>query len=156
MKVEIINNDLVFTGADGKSSTLTAFQIDAIRGLCRQKGKIVAIPDIIDIVTRHGLLDGWAGPILLERLCEVGASIIPQFKPSPIMRYFAHRHLPPALAAISAPIADLAERFDATLPDGAEKSAGLRKLLEAKDCFVRAALPPPSAYPFTEKDKPAP
>ena len=27
-----------------------------------------------------------------------------------------------------------------TLPDGAEKSAGLRKLLEAKDCFVRAAL----------------
>lgn len=27
-----------------------------------------------------------------------------------------------------------------TLPDCAELSAGLRKLLEAKDCFVRAAL----------------
>lgn len=26
------------------------------------------------------------------------------------------------------------------LPDGPELSAGLRKLLEAKDCFVRAAL----------------
>ena len=26
------------------------------------------------------------------------------------------------------------------LPDGPEKSAGLRKLLEAKDCMVRAAL----------------
>jgi len=27
------------------------------------------------------------------------------------------------------------------LPKGAEKSAGMRKLLEAKDCFVRASLP---------------
>lgn len=27
-----------------------------------------------------------------------------------------------------------------TLPDGPELTAGLRKLLEAKDCFVRAAL----------------
>ena len=27
-----------------------------------------------------------------------------------------------------------------TLPDGPELSAGLRHLLEAKDCFVRAAL----------------
>ncbi|PRY56421.1 hypothetical protein B0I28_10970 [Glycomyces artemisiae] len=28
----------------------------------------------------------------------------------------------------------------AALPDGPELTAGLRKLLEAKDCFVRAAL----------------
>lgn len=27
------------------------------------------------------------------------------------------------------------------LPDGPELTTGLRKLLEAKDCFVRAALP---------------
>jgi hypothetical protein len=27
-----------------------------------------------------------------------------------------------------------------TLPDGPELTAGLRKLLEAKDCFVRAAV----------------
>lgn len=27
------------------------------------------------------------------------------------------------------------------LPDGTELAVGLRKLLEAKDCFVRAALP---------------
>jgi hypothetical protein len=26
------------------------------------------------------------------------------------------------------------------LPDGPEKSAGMRKLLEAKDCFVRANI----------------
>ena len=38
------------------------------------------------------------------------------------------------------PICDLATKMD-ELPDCAEKSAGLRKLLEAKDCFVRAAFP---------------
>lgn len=34
----------------------------------------------------------------------------------------------------------LAEEMIQRLPDGPELSAGLRKLLEAKDCFVRASL----------------
>jgi hypothetical protein len=59
---------------------------------------------------------------------------------APIMKYFAFSHLPPKLQEVSEPIAHLAEAMDATLPDGPEKSAGLRKLLEAKDCFVRAKL----------------
>ena len=42
---------------------------------------------------------------------------------------------------ISKPLGELAQLMDEVLPDGAEKSAGLRKLLEAKDCFVRANLP---------------
>ena len=62
---------------------------------------------------------------------------------SPIMRYFEYAHLPEKLQAISKPFAELAEKMDASLPDGAEKSAGLRKLLEAKDCFVRASLDMP-------------
>jgi len=33
----------------------------------------------------------------------------------------------------------LAHSIDELLPDCAEKTVGLRKLLEAKDCFVRAA-----------------
>ncbi len=37
--------------------------------------------------------------------------------------------------------ATVARQMHDTLPRSAEKSAGLRKLLEAKDCFVRAALP---------------
>jgi len=45
------------------------------------------------------------------------------------------------LQEISKPFAELAQKMDETLPDGAEKSTGLRKLLEAKDCFVRASLP---------------
>lgn len=59
---------------------------------------------------------------------------------SPIMRYFAYDHLPEKLKPTSKAVGDLATLMDVTLPDGPEKSAGLRKLLEAKDCFVRASL----------------
>lgn len=59
---------------------------------------------------------------------------------SPIMKYFAFEHLPEKLQLVSKPIGEVARAMDATLPDGAEKSAGLRKLLEAKDCLVRAAM----------------
>lgn len=60
--------------------------------------------------------------------------------PSPILKYFEYSHLPPHLRDVSEPICALARDLDAQLPDGAEKSTGLRKLLEAKDAFVRAAL----------------
>ena len=60
---------------------------------------------------------------------------------APIMKYFEYTHLPEKLQEISKPFAELAKKMDETLPDGAEKSAGLRKLLEAKDCMVRANLP---------------
>jgi hypothetical protein len=60
--------------------------------------------------------------------------------PNPIMQYFDYKHLPEHLQEVSKPIGDLAVQMDETLPDSAEKSAGLRKLLEAKDCLVRAAL----------------
>ena len=60
---------------------------------------------------------------------------------APILRYFAYEHLPAKLQDVSKPIGDLASQMDRDLPDGAEKSTGLRKLLEAKDAFVRAALP---------------
>ena len=59
-----------------------------------------------------------------------------------ILRYFAYSHLPSHLQSVSKPIGDLATKMSDELPDGPEKLEGLRKLLEAKDCFVRAALPP--------------
>ncbi len=62
---------------------------------------------------------------------------------SPILKYFEWKHLPPHLQLVSEPIHTIALQMDANLPDSAEKSAGLRKLLEAKDCFVRAALDKP-------------
>lgn len=57
------------------------------------------------------------------------------------MKYFEYSHLPEHLQAISKPIGELAKKMNELLPDGPEKSAGLRKLLEAKDCMVRANLP---------------
>ena len=67
--------------------------------------------------------------------------------PSTTIKYFAFAHLPPKLQAVSKPIGELAEKLETMLPDGPEKSAGMRKLLEAKDCFVRCALdmPEPAA-----------
>ncbi|ELO3113241.1 TPA: hypothetical protein ACIYX1_004897 [Escherichia coli] len=59
---------------------------------------------------------------------------------SSIMKYFAYEHLPASLQEVSKPICDLARNMNASLPDGPEKSAGLRKLLEAKDALVRAKL----------------
>lgn len=58
----------------------------------------------------------------------------------PIMQYFEYSHLPPRLQEVARPIAELARQLAADLPISAEVSAGLRKLLEAKDCLVRAAL----------------
>lgn len=59
---------------------------------------------------------------------------------SPILKYFEYAHLPEKLQQAAKPLGELAKSLDETLPDGAEKSAGLRKLLEAKDCFVRSSL----------------
>ena len=61
-----------------------------------------------------------------------------------ILRYFAYAHLPEHLQSISQPICQLAIEMAAILAnssDPAEVTVGLRKLLEAKDCFVRAHLP---------------
>jgi hypothetical protein len=58
-----------------------------------------------------------------------------------VFRYFAYAHLPPPLQEISKPFHDLAAAMIVRLPASPEVTVGLRKLLEAKDCFVRAALP---------------
>jgi len=59
---------------------------------------------------------------------------------SVILKYFEFKHLPVGLQGVSGDVHRLAVIMDNNLPECAEKSAGLRKLLEAKDCFVRAAL----------------
>lgn len=61
-----------------------------------------------------------------------------------LMQFFKFEHLPPHLQEVSRSCAELAQKMDETLPEMAEKTAGLRKLLEAKDCFVRALLEKPS------------
>lgn len=57
-----------------------------------------------------------------------------------IMKYFKYAHLPKHLQEISQPFGDLAVKMNDFLPDGAEKSVMLRKILEAKDCAVRTLV----------------
>lgn len=61
-------------------------------------------------------------------------------KPDDAMQYFAHAHLPPHLAAISAPFGDLAARIVATCPRNPQRTIALNKLLESKDAAVRALV----------------
>ncbi len=57
-----------------------------------------------------------------------------------VAQFFTFEHLPDHLRPVSEPCARLADEMVEALDDGPELTAGLRKLLEAKDCFVRAAL----------------
>lgn len=57
-----------------------------------------------------------------------------------VLRYFECDHLPAHLQAVSAPFRDLAQRVAKLHPDSRETTVALRKLLEAKDAAVRAAL----------------
>jgi len=57
-----------------------------------------------------------------------------------LMQFFKFGHLPEHLQEPSRSCAELAAKMDESLQESAEKTAGLRKLLEAKDCFVRAKL----------------
>jgi hypothetical protein len=60
--------------------------------------------------------------------------------PPEILKFFAYEHLPEHMRAVSKPFGELAQRLYATLPWNAETAVALRKLLEAKDCAVRALL----------------
>jgi hypothetical protein len=57
-----------------------------------------------------------------------------------LRQFFHFQHLPPQLQLVSKPFAELAEHLDVELPDNPEKTAAMRKLLEAKDCAVRAVI----------------
>jgi ferritin-like protein len=61
-------------------------------------------------------------------------------EPHDLMQFFAYAHLPAHLQGASKPFADLAAQLDQDLPGNPEKTTALRKLLEAKDCAVRARL----------------
>jgi len=58
----------------------------------------------------------------------------------PMLQFFVYEHLKPELQAVSKPFGDLARQLVATLPRNPERDAMMRKLLEAKDCAVRALL----------------
>lgn len=58
-----------------------------------------------------------------------------------LMQFFDYEHLPKEQQEISKPFGDLARTLhDRVYPDNVERNMAIRKLLEAKDCAVRASL----------------
>ena len=57
-----------------------------------------------------------------------------------LLTYFMYAHLPPHLQEASKPFCDLAMTIANGGTSGPETTFALRKLLEAKDCYVRAHL----------------
>ena len=57
-----------------------------------------------------------------------------------MMQFFTYSHLPEKMQEVSKAFAELAQSMDELLPENAEKTTALRKLLEAKDCAVRATI----------------
>jgi hypothetical protein len=108
----------------------------AREGFCR---------DVWHCATQRRISDQMAATPAAVTPPTVAPRLIDQY---PILRYFHYEHLPPHLRAISAPFCELAVSMCHMLPRNAETSTMLRKLLEAKDCAVRANV--------TDKDHPAP
>lgn len=57
-----------------------------------------------------------------------------------LLQFFEYKHLPENLQKVSAPFGELAKQIVEILPSNPERSTALRKLLEAKDCAVRANI----------------
>lgn len=58
----------------------------------------------------------------------------------PMMQFFGYTHLPENLRAVSEPFCRMAEDVCCNLPRNPERTVCLRKLMEAKDCAVRARI----------------
>lgn len=57
-----------------------------------------------------------------------------------LLSLFEYNHLPPHLQMVSGQFKAVAETMVENLGSSPELTTGLRKLLEAKDCFVRQAV----------------
>lgn len=86
------------------------------------------------VVTEEGAAPSYASAESFEADYR---ELPPPGTPHPTLRWFHYKHLPPGLREVSQQFHDLAANMDGRLPNSHEKSKGLDKLLEAKDCFVR-------------------
>lgn len=83
------------------------------------------------------------GPTIAELdayVAKRGAPIGEKPMKEPMLQHFTYAHLPDELQLVSKPICELAHHLVETLPRNPERTVALRKLLEAKDCAVRARL----------------
>jgi hypothetical protein len=64
----------------------------------------------------------------------------PRIEQEPMLQFFRYEHLRHDLQPISKVFSELAHDLVVTLPRNPERTVALRKLMEAKDCAVRALL----------------
>jgi hypothetical protein len=57
-----------------------------------------------------------------------------------LLRFFSDEDLPPEIVETVRPIDRIAHHLANTLPHNTERRVALRKLLEARDCAIRARL----------------
>lgn len=57
-----------------------------------------------------------------------------------LLQFFEYGHLPPHMQDTSKQFHDLAHALIASVPRNPERTMALRRLLEAKDCAVRAKI----------------
>lgn len=58
----------------------------------------------------------------------------------PYLKFFGYQHLPEKLQTVSKPFHDLAKQLDESCSSCEQLDRAMIKLLEAKDCAVRAYL----------------
>ena len=87
-----------------------------------------------------------------EKIVELNVDKIGQImKPHYLMQFFTYSHLPDELKNVSHKFCSLAYTLDHELSSNPEKTMMRRKLLEAKDCAVRAVLFKKDADPFVKE-----
>lgn len=112
------------------------------------------LPNVMNACCGHGIegdayvqfwddsrIDGKEAVAFQEKNKSVKQKWSREMKKDPILRFFEYKHLPQHLQVISKPFGDLAHQMANDLPESPEVAVCLRKLLEAKDCAVRANLP---------------
>lgn len=72
-------------------------------------------------------------------MSEVPAPAAPDER---MLKWFEYSHLPPDLQIVSRTFHALAHEIRNNIAPGPERTVALRKLLESKDCAVRARLHP--------------
>ena len=99
---------------------------------------------IIEKIVDELMRDSIAVQALRRQLTQILTYVLIDYKKekgaTTMMKYFEYKHLPEKLQGASKVFFDMATFIDKNIPNCAEKSAGLRKLLEAKDCIVRASM----------------
>lgn len=89
---------------------------------------------------QRGYTDGWMAGAETQVPVEEAQPKKEIEKPEPLLQFFTYAHLSTGLQAFSKPFHDLAHELVKILPRNPERTVMLRKLLEAKDCSVRAFI----------------